>query len=99
LVYTLKAPNPFAATLLRRPLTKFEEGNELEAKMGHDIDSAECCVQAVEYARRYKNTKIEGETKIIGETIEKDFLTPVPKMNSLEAQRFVELLLQELATS
>jgi hypothetical protein len=61
--------------------------------MGHDIDSAECYIQAVEYTRRYKNTKIEGKTKIIGETIEKDFLTLVPKINSLEAQRFVELLL------
>lgn len=99
LVYTLKVPNPFAATLLRRLLTTFEEGNELEAKVGHDIDSAECRAQAVEYARRYKNTKISGKTKTIGKTIEEDFLTPEPKMNLSEVQKFAELLSQELATS
>jgi hypothetical protein len=67
--------------------------------VGHDIDSAECRAQAVEYARRYKNTKISGKTKTIGKTIEEDFLTPEPKMNLSEVQKFAELLSQELATS
>jgi hypothetical protein len=70
----------------------------LEAKAGHDIDSAECRAQAVELARRYKNTKISGKTNTIGKTIEEDFLTE-PKMNLSEVQKFAELLSLELATS
>merc|ERR1711964_957898 len=46
-----------------------------------------------------KNTKISGKTKTIGKTIEEDFLTPEPKMNLSEVQKFAELLSQELATS
>ncbi|KUJ07303.1 uncharacterized protein LY89DRAFT_789770 [Mollisia scopiformis] len=99
LVYTLKVPNPFAATFLRRLFKTFEEGNELGAKVCHDIDSAERRAQAVELARRYKNTKISGEIKTIEETIENDFLEPELKMNSSEVQKFAELLSQELATS
>jgi 5'-deoxynucleotidase YfbR-like HD superfamily hydrolase len=79
----------FAATSLRRLFTTFEEGETPEAKASHDIDSAECRAQAIEYARRYKEIK----------TIEKDFLTPEPKMYLPELQRFADLLSQELATS
>lgn len=71
----------------------------LEAKVGHDIDLAERRAQAVEYSRRYRNTKINGKTKTIGKTIEEDFLTPEPKMNLLQVQKFAELLSQELTTS
>jgi len=87
--YEDRYPNSFAASLLRKLFTTFEDCETLEAKVSHDVDSAECRAQAVEYARRYK--KIE--------TIEKDFLAPEPKIHSSDLQNFAKLLSQELATS
>ncbi|KAG4432848.1 hypothetical protein IFR05_011667 [Cadophora sp. M221] len=81
LVTVLRHSSPIAADEFRQCFAEFEEGETLEARFVHDVDTFEPGVQAVEYKIRYPY--IHGL---------EDFLLPTSKIHSREVQELIELL-------